>query len=82
MHAMFDEHEDVLLVRLSTKPVEREVVQENNVQLGYAADGTLAELLVLDARASGMMPIERVPTQAIPRGARPAARVAASALRH
>ena len=74
MHTFFDESNDILILRLSTKPVVRDVTQGEHARLRYADDGELVELVVTNARECGALPVERVPTQFIPRSALSAAR--------
>ena len=52
----YDEH-DILVVHLSDKPVCREVSQDWNTHISYAADGTTVELALLDAKANGAYPL-------------------------
>lgn len=40
----------------------REVSRDWNTHISYAADGTVVEVVVLDAKASGVMPIDLLPT--------------------
>jgi Protein of unknown function (DUF2283) len=50
--------EDALIIRLSDKPITRVVAQERNAHISYAADGTVVEVVILEAKANGMLPIE------------------------
>jgi hypothetical protein len=50
--------DDILEIRLSDKPIARETSQDWNVHLSFAEDGTLVELVVLDAVKSGLIPFE------------------------
>lgn len=45
-------------MRLSDKPITREVSQDWNTHISYAADGTTVEIVVLDAAAIGAFPLE------------------------
>lgn len=45
---------------MEDKPIVREVSQDWNTHVSDAADGTVVEIVVLDAKASGAMPIERL----------------------
>jgi hypothetical protein len=74
MHTFFDETNDVLLIRLSSKHIERQVTQDRYTQVAFSADGEVVELRIAHARECGAMPVERVPTQIIPRAALSAAR--------
>jgi len=56
MKSTYYETGDVLCIRLSPEPVAREVAQGGSGYLGYADDGSLAELVLLNAKARGMLP--------------------------
>lgn len=46
----YAEQDDVLHVRMSGKPIAREVSRDWNTHISYAADGTIVEIVLLDAR--------------------------------
>jgi uncharacterized protein YuzE len=56
MKTTYFDDDDTLVIRLSDKPIVREVSQDWNTLIGYAEDGTAVELVVLEASASDMMP--------------------------
>jgi hypothetical protein len=56
--------DDILVIRLSDKPIVRETSQDWQVHLGYAADGSTVEVVLLDAGASGAWPVEVLRTTA------------------
>lgn len=58
MHTTYYDEDDILVIRLSDKPIVREVSEDWNTHVSYAADGTTVEMVVLDARASGAYPPE------------------------
>ncbi|MCX7231447.1 MAG: DUF2283 domain-containing protein [Burkholderiales bacterium] len=58
MRTTYYDKDDILVIRLSDKPIVREVSQDWNTHVSYAEDGTAVEIVVLDARASGAMPME------------------------
>ena len=58
MRSTYYDDDDILVIRLSDKPIAREVSQDWNTHISYAADGTAVEVVVLDARASGVLPVE------------------------
>ncbi|MFT3802861.1 MAG: DUF2283 domain-containing protein [Burkholderiaceae bacterium] len=58
MRTTYFDRDDILVIRLSDKPIAREVSQDWNTHVSYAADGTAVEIVVLDAKASGAMPME------------------------
>jgi uncharacterized protein YuzE len=57
MKAEYDVEDDILALRFAEKPVAREVSQDWNVHVSYAEDGTIVEIVILDAKASGAWPI-------------------------
>ena len=57
MLTTYFEQEDTLVIHLSDKPIVREVSQDWYTHISYAADGTTVELVILDARANGLMPV-------------------------
>lgn len=57
MKAIYYEEDDTLVIRLSDKPIVREVSQGWNTHVSYAADGTLVETVILEARTSGVWPM-------------------------
>jgi len=58
MRTTYYPQDDILEIRLSDKPIVREVSQEWNVNLSFAADGSVVELVILDAVKAGFMPFE------------------------
>ncbi|PIQ52600.1 MAG: hypothetical protein COW02_09915 [Comamonadaceae bacterium CG12_big_fil_rev_8_21_14_0_65_59_15] len=64
MKATYFDDDDILVMRFSDKPITREVSQDWNTHISYAADGTTVEIVVLDARASGALPVEVLHGQA------------------
>lgn len=46
----YAEQDDILHVRMSGKPIAREVSRDWNTHISYAADGTIVEIVLLDAR--------------------------------
>jgi hypothetical protein len=57
MQATYDEAEDILVLRLSDKPIVREVSQDWFTHVSYAADGSIVEVVVLDAAKQGAWPV-------------------------
>jgi hypothetical protein len=49
--------DDILEIRFSDKPIAREASQDWNVNVSYAADGSIVELVILDAVKAGFMPL-------------------------
>lgn len=57
MKTTYFEDDDILVLRMTDKPIVREVSQDWNTHISYAEDGSVVELVVLDARAAGAMPV-------------------------
>jgi Protein of unknown function (DUF2283) len=64
MRTTYYDEDDILVLHLSDKPIVREVSQDWNTHISYAADGSAVEIVVLDARASGALPVEVLHGQA------------------
>lgn len=58
MKVTYYEDDDTLVVRLSDKPVAREVSQDWHTHISYAADGSVVETVILDAAKLGAWPLE------------------------
>ena len=57
MRTTYYDEDDILVIRLSDKPITREVSQDWNTHISYAADGTTVEIVVIDAAAIGAFPL-------------------------
>lgn len=57
MKTTYFEADDILVLHMEDKPIVREVSRDWNTHVSYAADGTVVEIVVLDARANGAMPV-------------------------
>jgi hypothetical protein len=64
MRTTYFEADDTLVIRLSDKPIVREVSQDWHTHISYAADGSTVELVILEAMACGLMPVEMPQRQA------------------
>jgi hypothetical protein len=60
MRTIYYDDDDILVIHLCDKPIVREVSQDWNTHVSYAADGTAVEVVVLDARSNGALPVELV----------------------
>ena len=60
MHTTYFDEDDILVIRLSNKPITREVLQDWNTHISYAEDGTAVEVVLLEARANGAYPSGRM----------------------
>lgn len=58
MRTTYYDEDDILVIRFSDKLITCEVSQDWNTHISYAADGTTVEIVVLDASASGALPME------------------------
>jgi hypothetical protein len=58
MKVIYFEDEDTLVIRLSDKPITREVSQDWHTHISYAADGTVVETVILEAARMGAWPLE------------------------
>ncbi|MFM7010416.1 MAG: DUF2283 domain-containing protein [Betaproteobacteria bacterium] len=58
MRTTYYDEDDILVIHLSDKPITREVSQDWNTHVSFAADGSAVEVVVLDARANGALPVE------------------------
>jgi hypothetical protein len=58
MKTTYFEEDDTLVIRLSDKPIVREMSQDWFTHLSFAEDGSTVEVVVLEARSRGLMPIE------------------------
>jgi hypothetical protein len=58
MKSIYFEKDDILEIRVSDKPIVREVSQDWHTNISYAEDGTIVEIVLLDAKKEGLMPME------------------------
>lgn len=58
MKAVYYEQDDILEIRVSDKPVVREVSQGWNTNVSFAEDGSIVEIVLLDAKKEGLVPLE------------------------
>jgi hypothetical protein len=62
MKSIYFENDDILQIRLTRdgqgKPIMREVSQDWHTHISYAEDGTIVEIVVLDAKKQGLPPIK------------------------
>jgi len=64
MRTTYYDEDDILVIHLSDKPITREVSQDWNTHISYAADGTTVEIVVIDAAVIGAFPLEVLHGQA------------------
>lgn len=62
MKSIYFENDDILQIRLlrdgQDKPIVREVSQDWHTNISYAEDGTIVEIVLLDAKKEGLLPLE------------------------
>ena len=56
MKTTYYPQDDILEIHLSDKPIVREVSQDWSVSVSYAEDGSVVELVILDAVKAGFIP--------------------------
>ncbi|PJK07960.1 hypothetical protein CO610_07290 [Lysobacteraceae bacterium NML95-0200] len=59
MRTSYDAEDDILVLRMSDKPIVRETSQDWNTCISYAADGTVVEVVVLEASQQGAWPLQQ-----------------------
>ncbi len=59
MKRTYFDKDDILSIRVSDKPIVREVSQSWHINTSYAADGTVVEVVLLDSHKDGQQSIER-----------------------
>mgnify|MGYP001489430203 CR=1 FL=1 len=57
MKSTYFDDEDTLVIRLSDKPIVREVSQDWGTHISYAADGSVVETVILQAAERGAWPM-------------------------
>ena len=58
MKTTYFEDDDILEIRVSDKPIVREVSQGWHTNISYAEDGSVVEIVLLDAKKEGLLPVE------------------------
>lgn len=59
MRTTYDETDDILVLHLSEKPIVTETSQDWNTHVSYAEDGSIVEIVVLEASKHGAWPLLR-----------------------
>jgi uncharacterized protein YuzE len=52
------EKEDILQIRLSCMPIVREASPDWHTNISYAEDGSIVEIVLLDAKKESLLPLE------------------------
>ena len=58
MKSIYVQNDDILQIRVSDKPITREVSQDWHTNISYAEDGSIVEIVLLDAKKEGLLPVE------------------------
>ena len=58
MKSIYFENDDILQIRVSDKPIVRELSLDWHTNISYAKDGSIVEIMLLDAKKEGLMPME------------------------
>jgi hypothetical protein len=58
MKSTYFENDDILQMRLSDKTIVREESQGWHTGISYAEDGSIVEIVLLDAKKQGLLPVE------------------------
>ena len=58
MRTTYYDDEDTLVLHLTDKPIVREPSQDWYTHVSNAADGTIVEMVFLEASAQGVLPVE------------------------
>jgi hypothetical protein len=58
MKCIYFENDDILQIRVSDKPIVREVSQDWHTNISFAEDGSIVEIVLLDARKEGLLLVE------------------------
>jgi Protein of unknown function (DUF2283) len=64
MKITYYDEDDILVIRLADKPVVREVSQDWSTHVGFAADGSIVETVILEASQRGAWPLQMEHRQA------------------
>ena len=63
MKSIYFENDDILQIRVSDKQIVREVSQGWHTHISYAEDGSIVEIVLLDAKKKGLLPVEPRPAR-------------------
>ena len=58
MKSIYFENDDILQIRVSDKQIVRELSQDWHTNISYAEDGSIVEIVLLDAKKEGLLPVE------------------------
>ena len=58
MKSTYFESDDILQIPVSDKPIVREASQGWHTNISYAEDGSIVEIVLLNAKKEGLLPVE------------------------
>ena len=58
MKSIYFENDDILQIRVFDRPITREVSQGWHTNISYAEDGSIVEIVLLNAKKEGFLPLE------------------------
>lgn len=58
MKSIYFENDDILQICVSHKPIAHEVSQGWNTHISYTEDGSIVEIVLLDAKKEGLLALE------------------------
>ena len=56
--SIYFENDNILQIRMSDKQIVRELSQDWHTNISYAEDGSIVEIVLLDAKKEGLLPLE------------------------
>jgi len=56
MQTLYDAIDDIFTIKISNKPIAREISEDWNTCISYAKDGSLVEIVILEASKQGVFP--------------------------
>jgi len=57
MKTIYHPDDDILVIQISDKAISREVSHGWNLNISYAEDGSVVEIVLLEAQETGLYPI-------------------------
>ena len=57
MRTTYDEADDILVLHLADKPIVKAASQDWNTHVSYAEDGSIVEVVILEASKQGAWPL-------------------------
>ena len=58
LNSIYFENDDILQICVSEKQMVRKVSQDWHTNISYAEDGSIVEIVLLDAKKEGLLPLE------------------------